>query len=401
MSAAKASNDQGEARPRYTPLADRVLRTDKATAVPVATGIPALDAACRGGFRKVDVVIIGAPTSVGKTTLAVQLGLKWAQDGCRVAILACDEDADGLAGRLAQGLGFSKTAFESGDLATRRSLADRVAGLTNLALIDDFEDELTIEDAAEVLFRLPGHGQPILVVDSIQTACAKGAGRVEGAQARADIVCAALKRVAREGAIVVATSELARPPKSRGVAVDDLNAFKWSGAIEHAAKKALVLRKDGDVVTVNVCKNRGFSLTSFALRLDSDTATFEEVATAAANDTYVSPYPARIRVALTAHPGVSTAKLRTLVGGNKVDRDASIAEMKRVGEIRTEGKGKKTKLFLADPSLSLPIPSPSLKEGSVLPFPTHPQPLKGGVEGGGAEKSWWSNDLQDQSQWRP
>jgi KaiC/GvpD/RAD55 family RecA-like ATPase len=371
---------------KHTPLAERVLKLGT-QGQPISTGLPSLDDACRGGFRPVDVVAIGAPTEQGKTTFMVQLALRWALAGCRVVIVAFDEDADGLTMRVAQGLGLVKgNAPASLTDEIRADLAERLRALQNLVIVDSFEDDPSIEEAAELLFSLPGDGQTVLCVDSIQEARCKWSNDVDGAKAKVDAICRSLKRVARRGAIVLATSELSRAagekdPRKRP---PDINAYKESGAIEHAIKKGLILREiEPGRTLVTVVKNRGFPKAAFELRLDFETATYSEVVTA--SESSVPKRDARevLLETVRANPGINgkEALLRKAGLGNteRCEIDALLSS----GEVLNRGSDKRPKFHVNEPAPVAPIRLEPAGRLSPNP-PNPPSPLLGA--GGEASK---------------
>jgi hypothetical protein len=92
----------------------------------------------------------------------------------------------------------------------------------------------------------------------------------------------ALKRAARLGVFVLATSELARgayrsnDPTQR---TTSLASFKESGSVEYGVDFALVLRSvtgEADLVDVEIAKNRLGAKLEFRLRLDRVRALFSE-----------------------------------------------------------------------------------------------------------------------------
>ena len=79
----------------------------------------------------------------------------------------------------------------------------------------------------------------MLVVDSVQTCRAFGTDIADNPRARADLVMASFKRVARKlKHIVIATSEVSRGwYRNSNDRIDPLAAFKESGGIEYAAPR--------------------------------------------------------------------------------------------------------------------------------------------------------------------
>lgn len=272
----------GPLRDRKVPktIADRALALG-GKGNRIALGIATLDRACRGGPLTGKVIVFGASPGTGKTTLIAQIGHELARRKVWVAILSADEDADGLLIRIGQNERLSREDLEGGNHQSRAVLAGRLRDLS-LLLFDADEDEATIElVAAELAHRAKG-APSVLIVDSIQTACANGSTDADNPRARTDAVMLALKRMAKmHGHLVIATSEVSRGwYKNRRDRVDPMAAFKESGGIEYAASMALVMvpvEGHENLVDVLVPKNRMGQKLPFRLKLCFARARFEEV----------------------------------------------------------------------------------------------------------------------------
>ncbi|HET9498683.1 MAG TPA: DnaB-like helicase C-terminal domain-containing protein [Marmoricola sp.] len=105
-----------------------------------STGFHPLDTYLTGGFRSGDLVLLGGPQGLGKTTLALQLARNVARSGRPVVMFSYEHDQESMLARLvALEAGFSglerpvdlqlvREAFES--LEGGPTLADRLAGAT-------------------------------------------------------------------------------------------------------------------------------------------------------------------------------------------------------------------------------------------------------------------------------
>jgi replicative DNA helicase len=337
----------------------RALALGKRSA-PMATGLRTLDANTRGGLREGLVVLGGAP-GAGKTALALQLALHYALAGCAVTVLASDEEPDDLLIRIGQALGFAREALEAADPEVLSGLAQRLEALPHLVLLDGADT--TVETAARELNRRANGGPSILMVDSIQTVMTASSADADGVRARIDGVVAALKAAGRGGLTVVATCELARGAyRSRNPAerTEALAAFKESGAIEYAAKLALVLTSAKDevgVVDVEVVKNRWGSGRRAPMRLvlNFEGATFTETAApeeggddVAMNlETELAADMAKARAILRKTPGVpGNDQLIALLGVSKTRGRTAVRALWEAGEIENRGQGKSRRLFL-------------------------------------------------------
>jgi len=245
---------------------------------------PTLNSATRGGLRTGRVVVIGGAPGAGKTTWCVQQALAWCRLGIRVAILAADEEADGLLIRVGQQLGIAREQLEHGVPEVRQFLAERLAEIPALQIFDAEEDRLTVEESSELLARGQAGTPSVLVVDSIQTVRVAGLDPADTDKRRVDLVVAALKRAAKQhGHLVVATSELSRGAYRSTAAkdrIDDLAAFKESGGVEYGASVAAVLRSvhgESRLVDATIVKNRLGDKLCWRMALDANRASFVEI----------------------------------------------------------------------------------------------------------------------------
>jgi replicative DNA helicase len=294
------------AAPMWISPSDRALLVGGAEQQ-IHTNFATLDKATRGGLRTGKIVVFGGAPGAGKTTWAIQLGWKFAKAGIFVAILAADEDANGLLVRVGQLEGLQREDLEEGLPYARQRLSERLKQTSNFLLVDADESEATVEQVSEALKKLANGRPSALIADSIQTVRSRGSEDAEGPRARIDAVIAALKKCAKvDGHLVIATCELARGAyRSQNAAdrIDDLAAFKESGGIEYGVTTALVLRsvatENGDegLVDVTIPKNRQGTRNPFRLRLDYKRASFEEVELpqgVQANDTALEQIKCRV-----------------------------------------------------------------------------------------------------------
>jgi KaiC/GvpD/RAD55 family RecA-like ATPase len=268
---------QSDVWPSPTELLERAMRD---IAVKHPTPLETLNTATRGGLRAKSILILGGAPGAGKTTLAVQLGAHYVEQGVPVVIMAADEAIELLLTRMAQRHGIMREDIEQ----WRPHAAKRWAEITSpwpLLAVDAEEPDATLEQVAE---RLSSKGAGVMIVDSLQTVRSDTSHEADNPRARLDDVVLTLKQVAkRYGHIVIATSELSRGAyRSKNAAdqIDDLAAFKESGGIEYAMTVGLVLRTpagEGGIVNVSTAKNRlGGGKPKFRLQLDPARATFRE-----------------------------------------------------------------------------------------------------------------------------
>jgi KaiC/GvpD/RAD55 family RecA-like ATPase len=358
------------------------------------TGFAALDRATRGGFRAGGIVmVIGAP-GAGKTMMVTQFSVRYART-CHVMILASDENAENIAIRIAQQLGLDRDRVESG--AEYAQAVAAVGALDKLHLMDAHVEAATIDDAADELRRLAGDDPAVLIVDSVQTARARGDEFEEGVRARIDAHVAALKRAASSGLLVISTSEAARrnymSVRSQQEA-DPLAAGKESGGIEFAANVQIVLtsaKGESDIVDAVVPKNRwGFEKPRTRYKVDFARGTLTEIAAgpttvgALFGDTLVSDVNS-VRKEVIDHPGIGIRDLERALKGKmgKPRVQAALATLRANREIETRRDGQRHCLFVQTTN----VPSPNRPAGvpGTVDVPLSPASpaLKGGDAGRG------------------
>lgn len=230
-------------RPAWKTPAERAL-TLGSQGARLSTGFPTLDEWSRGGLLGKRLVAIGGAPGAGKTTLALQLAHHYHDAGHAVAVLASDEDADGLLMRWGQQCGLTREDLEGGNEHARAALSSFVDSPI-LAMVDADDESAAIEDVAKwVASKAEGTGRTgVLIIDSIQTARCANAESLQPRE-RVDATVVALKRSRRlgDGLLVIATSEVARGFYRGGSErTEPLAAFKESGGIEYGLDLAIVL----------------------------------------------------------------------------------------------------------------------------------------------------------------
>ena len=267
----------------------------------VLTGTAPLDTLTRGGIPLGKRVVVGGAPGAGKTTLVVQWARELAEQGVHVCILATDEGADAIAIRLGQHTGLNRTLLEHGDPST---LA-RVSIPASLSLVED----LSIEAAARTL---PTSGKRALIVDSLQTA-RSDACTGKGVRAQIEANVRALKSLARQGVLVIATSELRRQGY-QGRKAPTQGDYKGSGGIEYDVDLglALVTPDKGATVQVSVVKSRvgNAGPTDWTMRADRARA----ASWLASGASFVSGHTAS-RARPDCHPRPRTSRPRPLDPG--------------------------------------------------------------------------------------
>lgn len=226
------------------------------------TGFDILDEALGGGLKPGRVVVLAARPSVGKTSLAQQIGLQVAKQGQPVLMLSQEMPAGDLVDRALANL--ARVALDR--LGTGRlqaedwtRVADGVEAATRLPFFVDDEPALTLMAIRAKARRVQQqHGLALLVVDYLQL-CAS-AGAFDKRHHQIEQISRGLKTLAKElNCCVLVLSQLNR---SSAEDEPDLHHLKESGAIEEDADVVLMLHpigpapEGGLLLLCKVSKNR-------------------------------------------------------------------------------------------------------------------------------------------------
>lgn len=249
------------------------------------TGFAKLDEITRGGLVYGTTTYLQGAPNASKTIIVLQIAHHYAERGIVVGLMASDEDASDLMTRLAQRIGFERDDVEKREHGAIDVLERRLGHLPILF----FDDETTIEQAAEELVRVANGRRCMLGVDSIQVVrCGlESASEREISEQRAITArTIALRRLAaKHRMIIIATSETSRASyraRTEDDRIEDIAAGKGSGSIEFKSKVLLTVRKvkrAPGVYSVSPTKNklqRDDSDEPFYLKLDRSRQVLED-----------------------------------------------------------------------------------------------------------------------------
>lgn len=234
--------------------------------LPVAfsTGLTGLDDPLNGGLQDGRVYVFAARPSMGKSSLALQIGLHHARALSRgVLVLSQEMPADEVTDRCLSNLG----GVDYGELQ-RAKLSDmswgRLSGavelLGHLPLWVDDQAALTIGDIRAKAFALRREGLKLLIVDYLQLCAGQGKNVTRNSQL--EEITRGLKALAKQLRIpVLLLSQLSREVEKRGTPEPMLGDLRDSGAIEQDADVVLGLWfarqwSDRKVMVLTVLKNR-------------------------------------------------------------------------------------------------------------------------------------------------
>ena len=226
---------------------------------PVPTGFESLDAALGGGLP-VGLTVLGAISSMGKTTFAVQVADQMAAKGRSVLFVTIEQAARELAAKslsrlTAQLPGGDGLAASAGEIANRkrRERWPEAKEQRLLAACSEYSDKIaprvhmlegveqpSVSDIGTVARAIAAHDTvpPVVFIDYLQLLKAQRDGDSDKQTTDKNIM--ALRQLSRElKTPVVVISSLNRSSYSTGIC---LEAFKESGAIEYGSDLLLGLQ---------------------------------------------------------------------------------------------------------------------------------------------------------------
>jgi replicative DNA helicase len=258
------------------------------------TGFQPLDSYLSGGFRSGDLILLGGPQGLGKSTLALQIARNVARGGRPAVVFSYEHDQESQLARLvALEAGFTgverpvdlqrvREAFESPEGG--RSLAERLAGTNGgveaLHEVARYADLLSLHrssgrdtDLAAIIAGIDDVAaragtRPLVVVDYLQKVPVPG--READEQERTTMIAEGLKDLALDHEIPVVAIVAA---DKEGLAAGNrmrVSHLRGSTALAYEADTVLLLNNKYDMVakhhivydTTNVSKFRKFVVLS-------------------------------------------------------------------------------------------------------------------------------------------
>ena len=208
----------------------------------IPTGLANLDKAIGGGLPEGALTVLGAGSSSGKTTLAVQIADFIAASGRTVLFVTTEQSRHELVAKsLSRMMKQTKKPNGGYYVASAEHIMSKAA---RASWGKDKEDALTTVEQirkAYMALREKDAPNPVLVVDYLQLLKSKDEHMTD--RRAIDVNVMELRQLARESnSAVILISSINRQSYSEGA---DMSAFKESGNIEFSADLAMMLQPRG------------------------------------------------------------------------------------------------------------------------------------------------------------
>jgi len=215
----------------------------------ISTGFHSLDNILTG-LQPSDLIILAARPSMGKTALALNMGLNIATTGKTVGLISLEMSKEQLVERLFVSLlGVDSWKMKTGQLTQDdfMKMGQVMDQLNNCHIfIDDSAGSSISELRAKARRLQMEHGLDILIVDYLQLMSLSKAGTsITNRVQEISEISRSLKQLARELHIpIMALSQLSRAVEQRPVKIPQLSDLRESGAIEQDADVVLMMYRE-------------------------------------------------------------------------------------------------------------------------------------------------------------
>lgn len=277
---------------------ERYTTKDEAGKHMMPTGFSELDKILSGGFRKSDLIVIGARPSFGKTALSLDIARNAAmKTGLPIGIFSLEMSRDQVIDRIISSESqvplwklrsghFVKEAHEE-ELQMLQQALDRLSRVN--FFIDDTPSPNVMQMRSMARRLQMEHGLGLVMVDYLQLV--RPRTNSENMVQQVTEISRGLKALARELNVpVVAVSQLSRAVDQRDSKIPRLSDLRESGSIEQDADVVMfIYRKDRDktdvppeeqnIAQINVAKQRNGPLGSINLRFDAERVSFKPIET--------------------------------------------------------------------------------------------------------------------------
>ncbi|MDZ4342099.1 MAG: replicative DNA helicase [Candidatus Binatia bacterium] len=252
------------------------------------TGLRALDGLL-GGLKKSEMIVIAARPSVGKTALAVNIGVRAAQNGSSVVLFSLEMGKDAISQRILCAEARVNSWKASQGFASREEksrLMHAAANLASLPFYIDDEIQRVETIAARAKAFQQQHGLDLLIVDYLQLIIG---GRQENRTQEVSYISRSIKGMAKSLNIpVLAISQLSRQTDEGEPKLSDLResgqieqdadvvAFLWRDAAGKAHSSRNEFLPEDNTVNLTVAKHRNGPTGKIKLAFLKDICKFED-----------------------------------------------------------------------------------------------------------------------------
>ena len=231
----------------YLSTADRATGAVAAEARAITTGFMDLDTLL-GGLKRMDLIVVAARPSVGKTSLALNFARNAAsRQQATVGVFSVEMAAEQIVQRLlAAEAGVDSTRLGFGTHSDREQgkIINALGVLSDLNIYFDDTATLTVAEMRAKARRLHlERGLDLLIVDHLQLM--HGGLRIENRVQEVSHITRSLKELARDLDVpVIACSQLSRAAEARPTHIPQLSDLRDSGSIEQDADVVMFIYRE-------------------------------------------------------------------------------------------------------------------------------------------------------------
>ena len=254
----------------------------------VRSGFLALDKVTNG-FQPSDLILLAARPSMGKTALALNMGVNAAWDKKVVGLFSLEMSKQQIGHRLMSlWSGINSHSLMTGNVSDEEmiQLVNALEELSGLKMyVDDTAGLGLLEIRSRVRRLKHEHGLDIIIIDYLQL---MQGGRSENRQQEISEISRGLKALARELEVpIIALSQLSRNVEMRAEKKPQLSDLRESGALEQDADVVMFLYRDEyynredssgeNIAEVIIAKNRNGPTTSVRLQFNKEIMRFGDL----------------------------------------------------------------------------------------------------------------------------
>lgn len=255
----------------------------------VPSGLLDLDKVLNG-FQKSDLILLAARPSMGKTALALNIGINAAGRGNVVGLFSLEMSKLQLGKRILSTVSKVDSQYlNTGNLtdADFEYILDAIKKLEDYRVYIDDTAGLSLMEMRNKARRLKQeHGLDMLIIDYLQLM--SGTVRVENRQQEISEISRGLKALARELEVpIIALSQLSRNVELRAEKKPQLSDLRESGSLEQDADIVMFLYRDEyynrdeednqNIAELIIAKNRNGPTVSVPLQFDKATMSFRDL----------------------------------------------------------------------------------------------------------------------------